>query len=84
MHRVSALAGLGVALRLFPLAAAVRPFEWGAFWRPVLRQLREGAPLGAGGAEGPGAEGADGEEAATPEEEVLMELVGGCGVGWGI
>ncbi|GLI63559.1 hypothetical protein VaNZ11_006414 [Volvox africanus] len=58
--RVEALQGYRVCLRLFPLAAAVRPFNSGRLWRSVLRALSgpaEELDGGAGGGSGGGGGG---------------------------
>ncbi|GFR46081.1 hypothetical protein Agub_g7565 [Astrephomene gubernaculifera] len=70
--RVEALQGYGVRLRLFPLAAAVRPFESGRLWQGLLRSLR-GAAGGEGGGEGESGGGEEGGE-AEDDESLLREL----------
>ncbi|GIM02241.1 hypothetical protein Vretimale_7160 [Volvox reticuliferus] len=57
--RVEALQGYRVCLRLFPLAAAVRPFNSGRLWRSILRALSGPAedPDGEAGHRGEGSSG---------------------------
>ncbi len=90
--RVEALQGYRVGLRLFPLAAAVRPFDSGRLWRSVLRALPgrsedgeggEGGGGGGGSAEG-GVGGVGGGEWVGYDEALLRELVSGGPSWWQI